>query len=687
MTRAPDPALRRGGGADGGHGGGPAAAVGDVVEAGTVVAVLESMKMEHPVPAGRDGWSSTARGASTTRWWPGQVLVVLDPPARTRRSRPMRRPRRGRGCRRRRAGARAGRPGRAGAAAGAAGRRRPPRGGGQAPRAGAAHGPGERGRPVRRRARSRSTAGSRSPPRRRRRDARGPAGPARPADGLITGIGRVNGDLVGEERARCAVVAYDYTVLAGTQGQRNHHKKDRMFELAERLRLPVVLFAEGGGGRPGRHRHAGDRRARHPGVRAASPALSGLVPTVGIAAGRCFAGNAALLGCCDVVIATADSNIGMGGPAMIEGGGLGVVRPEDVGPIDVQVANGVVDVAVADEAEAVAVAKRYLVVLPGPGGAGRGAPTRRALRDVVPEHRKTRLRRPPGDRRRWPTTGSVLELRAGFGHGDRHRAGPPRGPPVGRGRQRPRATSAGPSTPTAADKAARFLQLCDAYDLPVLSLCDTPGFLVGPDGRGDGPGAPLLAACSCRRASITVPFGHGRAAQGLRPRRPGHGGRAASRRRSSRVAWPTGEFGGMGLEGRGAARVPRRARGHRRPRGARRRRSTHGRGRLPARPGAQHGRPPRDRRRDRPRRDPRAGCCAAFAVGAAAPAPHRQEAPRASTPGTPPRPGDRSGGGGPGSAGGLREGVERLVEHAVEGGVDLRHPLGIVGAKASRAAP
>nr|MBA3281517.1 biotin carboxylase [Acidimicrobiia bacterium] len=208
-----------------------------------------------------------------------------------------------------------------------------------------------------------------------------------PADGLITGIGRVNGHLVPEERARCAVAAYDYMVLAGTQGQRNHAKKDRIFELAERLRLPVVLFAEGGGGRPGDTDTpviAGlDTRAFEYFAR-----LSGLVPLVGIAAGRCFAGNAALLGCCDVVIATADSNIGMGGPAMIEGGGLGVVGPTDIGPIDVQVANGVVDLPVADEAEAVAVAKRYLAYFQGPV-AGVVAPDPQHLRDVVPEHRKT----------------------------------------------------------------------------------------------------------------------------------------------------------------------------------------------------------------------------------------------------------------------------------------------------------
>src|SRR5690606_25255463 len=167
-----------------------------------------------------------------------------------------------------------------------------------------------------------------------------------PADGLVAGIGTVDG-------RPTVVMSYDYTVLAGTQGYQNHRKKDRLFELAERLRLPVVFFTEGGGGRPGDTDAPGvsglDTMAFHLFAR-----LSGLVPLVGITSGRCFAGNAATLGCCDVVIATADSNIGMGGPAMIEGGGLGVYQPDEIGPMDVQIPNGVVDVPVRDEAEAVA---------------------------------------------------------------------------------------------------------------------------------------------------------------------------------------------------------------------------------------------------------------------------------------------------------------------------------------------
>jgi acetyl-CoA carboxylase carboxyltransferase component len=364
-----------------------------------------------------------------------------------------------------------------------------------------------------------------------------------PADGLITGIGQVNGELVGAERARCAVVAYDYTVLAGTQGQRNHAKKDRLFELVERLRLPVVLFAEGGGGRPGDTDVpviAGlDTRAFEHFAR-----LSGLVPTVGIAAGRCFAGNAALLGCCDVVIATADSNIGMGGPAMIEGGGLGTHRPEDIGPIEVQTANGVVDLPVADEAEAVAVAKQYLSYFQGPLAAWQ-APPAEALRTVVPEHRK-RVYEIRAALEGIADVGSLLELRRAYGPGLVTALARIEGRPVGVIANDP-AVLGGAIDAPGADKAARFLQLCDAYDLPVLSLCDTPGFLVGPEAEETGQ-VRRFSRLFVTAASMTVPWvtvvtrkGYGLGAQAMA------GG--SFRAPDAIWAWPTGEFGGMGLEG------------------------------------------------------------------------------------------------------------------------------------------
>jgi acetyl-CoA carboxylase carboxyltransferase component len=365
-----------------------------------------------------------------------------------------------------------------------------------------------------------------------------------PADGLVAGVGTVNSGLFGEDRARCVVMSYDYTVLAGTQGYQNHRKKDRLFELAERGRLPVVFFTEGGGGRPGDtdvpSGVAGlDCMAFHLWGR-----LSGLVPLVGINSGRCFAGNAALLGSCDVVIATADSTIGMGGPAMIEGGGLGVYRPEEVGPMAVQVPAGVVDLAVADEAEAVAAAKRYLSYFQGPLRTWEAA-DQRLLRTLVPENRL----RVYDVRRVIDTlvdTGSALELRRGFGPGMVTTLARIAGRPIGIVANDP--THLGGAIDTdGSDKAARFMQLCDAFDLPLLFLCDTPGMMVGPEAERTG----LVRHCSrlfVVGANLTVPF-----FTIVLRKMYGLGGQAmaggSTKAPLFTVAWPTGEFGGMGLEG------------------------------------------------------------------------------------------------------------------------------------------
>ena len=357
-----------------------------------------------------------------------------------------------------------------------------------------------------------------------------------PADGLVGGIGRVNG-------GRCAVVSYDYTVLAGTQGQRNHAKKDRLFELVERLRLPVVLFAEGGGGRPG--------DTDHPGVSglecmafALFAGLSGLVPLVGVVSGRCFAGNAALLGCCDVIIATEGSNIGMGGPAMIEGGGLGVYAPEDVGPISVQAPNGVVDVTVADDVKAVRVAKQYLSYFQGPIAEWE-CPDQRLLRSVIPENR-LRVYDVHAVIDTLCDTGSVLELRTQFGVGIATALVRVEGRPIGIIANNP-IHLGGAIDSDAADKAARFMQLCDAFDLPILFLCDTPGFMVGPEAEKTAQ-VRHFSRMFVVAASMTVPFftiilrkGYGLGAQSMA------GG--SFRAPIFTVAWPTGEFGGMGLEG------------------------------------------------------------------------------------------------------------------------------------------
>jgi acetyl-CoA carboxylase carboxyltransferase component len=364
-----------------------------------------------------------------------------------------------------------------------------------------------------------------------------------PADGLVGGTARVNGARFDDERARCAVVSYDYTVLAGTQGQQNHRKKDRLFELVERLRLPVVLFAEGGGGRPGDTDYAVitglDTQAF-----ALFGGLSGLVPLVGIASGWCFAGNAALLGCCDVIIATEGSSIGMGGPAMIEGGGLGTYRPEEVGPLDVQVPNGVVDLVAADDAGAVDLARRYLSYFQGPVDDWSAA-DQRLLRSAVPEQRLRAydVRSLVGI---LADTGTVLELRHGFGPGMVTALARIEGRPVGIVANDPTHLG-GAIDADGADKASRFLQLCDAHDLPVVSLCDTPGFMVGPDAERTGL-VRHVSRMFVTGASLTVPFctivlrkGYGLGAQAMA------GG--SFRSPVTIVAWPSGELGGMGLEG------------------------------------------------------------------------------------------------------------------------------------------
>jgi acetyl-CoA carboxylase carboxyltransferase component len=364
-----------------------------------------------------------------------------------------------------------------------------------------------------------------------------------PADGMVTGLGSINAKQFGPEKSRCAVLAYDYTVLAGTQGMRNHHKTDRLLAVAHQLKLPVVLFAEGGGGRPGDtdmpivaglNNHTFSQFA----------ALSGKVPVVGIVHGRCFAGNAALLGCADVIIATRGSNIGMSGPAMIEGGGLGTFAPEQIGPSSVQSRNGVIDILVEDEAAAVAAAKQYLSYFQGPDADWQCADPR-TLRHVVPENR-LRVYDVRAAMRGVADTGSLLELRAGFGAGIVTALARIEGRPVGLMANNPHHLG-GAIDVEAADKSARFMQLCNAHGLPIVSLCDTPGFMVGPEIEAQ---AQVRHVCRMFMVAshLRVPFfavvlrkGYGLGAQAMTA-----GGFDAP---VFTVAWPTGEFGAMGLEG------------------------------------------------------------------------------------------------------------------------------------------
>ena len=363
-------------------------------------------------------------------------------------------------------------------------------------------------------------------------------------DGMVAGLGQINGDLFADEnRSRAMIMSYDYMVLAGTQGMKNHDKKDRLFEIAEHQRLPTILFAEGGGGRPGDTDGSGvaglDCMAFTYFAR-----LSGLVPVVGITTGRCFAGNAVLLGCCDVIIATQGSNIGIGGPAMIEGGGLGVFTPDEVGPMDVQVPNGVVDIEVKDEAEAVVKAKQYLSYFQGAVDQWE-APDPRKLRFVVPENRLRYY-----DMREVihgiADIGSVLELRENWGIGIITAFIRVEGRPMGVIANNPAHLSGAIDSP-GADKGTRFMQLCDAFDIPILSLCDCPGIMVGLEIEKSAL-VRHAARMFVTSANIDVPLmtvitrkGYGLGAQAMA------GG--SFKGTLFTVTWPTGEFGGMGLEG------------------------------------------------------------------------------------------------------------------------------------------
>ncbi|HMN21914.1 MAG TPA: carboxyl transferase domain-containing protein [Ottowia sp.] len=364
-----------------------------------------------------------------------------------------------------------------------------------------------------------------------------------PADGMITGIGGVNGMIFGAEAARTVVMSYDATVLAGTQGMRNHAKTDRMLAIALDQQLPTVLFAEGGGGRPGDVDTPVIAGLHVPTFKSYA-ALSGRVPVVGVVHGYCFAGNAALLGCSDVIIATRASNIGMGGPAMIEGGGLGVFRPEEIGPSSVQHAGGVIDILVEDEAAAVAAARQYLSYFQG-RVKDWVTPDQRLLRAVVPENR-LRVYDTRAAMQGLVDQGSLLLLRTGFGAGIHTALARIEGRPVGVIANNPQHLGGAIDAP-AADKAARFMQLCNAHGLPIVSLIDTPGFMVGPEVETTAQ-VRHVARLFVTAGALRVPFfgvvlrkGYGLGAMAVAA-----GGLHAP---VLTVSWPTGEFGGMGLEG------------------------------------------------------------------------------------------------------------------------------------------
>ena len=366
-----------------------------------------------------------------------------------------------------------------------------------------------------------------------------------PADGMIAGFGTVNADLFGADNARCAVMAYDYTVLAGTQGHHNHKKKDRLFEIAAEWKTPVVFFTEGGGGRPG-DVDTDELCMSWLDLKtfATWPGLSGVAPRIAVNAGRCYAGNAIIFGCADVTIATANSNIGLAGPAMIEGGGLGKFKPEDIGPMSVQTVNGVVDIACADEREATAAARQLLGYFQGVAPQWTATDQRR-LRYVIPENR-LRVYDIRAVIDGLADEGSVLELRPHYGVGMVTAFIRIEGQPFGLIANDPRHLG-GAIDSEGGEKGGRFLQLCDVYNVPVISLCDTPGFMVGPDSEKTAAvrrGSRLLIASANLRVPlfcIVLRKGYGLGAQAM------CGG--STHQTFFTIAWPTAEMGPMGLEG------------------------------------------------------------------------------------------------------------------------------------------
>lgn len=366
-----------------------------------------------------------------------------------------------------------------------------------------------------------------------------------PADGLVVGMATVNAAQFGTEAAQCFVLSYDYTVLAGTQGGYNHKKLDRVLSMAQEALRPIVFFVEGGGGRPGDvDFYPTTVGGLDLNTWVYFSRLSGKVPRIAIVNGYCFAGNAAIAGCADVIIATENSSLGMGGPAMIEGGGLGVFHPKDIGPTKMQANNGVVDIVVKDEAEAVQVAKQYLSYFQGQQADWTAADQLR-LRESVPENRKfgyqlDKLVRTLCDE------GSVLELRRDFARNMLTALVRIEGRPFGLFGNSTRHLG-GAIDADAADKAARFLQLCDAFGLPVLSLCDTPGFMVGPQHEEFSlvrkTSRLFLAGANLTVPLLTIVL---RKAYGLGAMAMAGG---SFHRSFLSVAWPTAEFGAMGLEG------------------------------------------------------------------------------------------------------------------------------------------
>jgi len=367
------------------------------------------------------------------------------------------------------------------------------------------------------------------------------------ADGVITGVGQINQGLVDDQNTQSAIVINDYSVLAGTQGYFHHLKLDRILAVAADKKYPVVMFTEGGGGRPGDT----DITTVNSGLQCQSFAtwasLQGKVPRISVANGYCFAGNAALFGAADITIATQSSWIGMAGPAMIEGGGLGVVKPTDIGPSANQVKNGVIDILVENEQQAAEMAKQCLLYFQGPlvDGEKNTFANQQLLNQVLPEDRRF-VYDVKDIINILADTDSFTEIKAQFGAacitGFMHLQGFPIGIIASNCK-----VLGGAIDVDAGEKASQFMLLCQQFSIPIVVLCDTPGFMVGPEHEDKGA-VRRLSQMFVAGSQLTVPLVavvlrkcYGLGAQALL------GGNTSQP--SYTIAWPTGEFGAMGLEG------------------------------------------------------------------------------------------------------------------------------------------
>jgi acetyl-CoA carboxylase carboxyltransferase component len=350
-----------------------------------------------------------------------------------------------------------------------------------------------------------------------------------PADGLVGGIGTIDGYPV-------ATASYDRSVLAGTQSDRNQRKLAKLVYLALTNRWPLVMVVDGDGARRDDARpvppivvYTRGRWDVYDGL----AELSGWAPTVAIVTGRALDGHAGLAFLCDLVI-------GVRGTAM---GSDAATRS-----VEEHAARGDVDVVVDDEATAIAAARTYLRYWFDDGGSGQASPDHDHIHAVVPDNRRR-----PYDMRKligaFADEGSVMELGTAWAPSMITCLARLGGRSVGIFANQPLSAIAGAIDSDAADKAARFVELCDAYELPLVSFIDNPGYMVGPDAERAGIArhhARPLSALHHRTVplySVQV-----RKAYGLGPY--AMSGYGSSRRMPElRLAWPSVESGGMSLEG------------------------------------------------------------------------------------------------------------------------------------------